>query len=93
MVTSKKAFQSDKSLACTKKSVISATSLKLIKMMLKCRERKPYPHARLLESDNAILMCILHFLALCRGPKWGAWHNTPTLNTSLDVRVLMVTAY
>ena len=33
----KKAFQSGKILACTKKSVICATStLKLIKMMLKC---------------------------------------------------------
>ena len=49
----------------------------------------------LLESDHAILMYILHFFALCRGPKWGggAWHNTPTLNTSLDVHVLMVKAY
>ena len=46
----------------------------------------------LLESDYAILMYILHFFALCRGPKWeGAWHNTPTLNTYLNV--LMVTAY
>ena len=25
----------------------------------------------LLESDYAILMYILHFFALCRGPKWG----------------------
>ena len=34
----KKAFQSGKILACTKKSVISATStLQLIKMMLKCQ--------------------------------------------------------
>ena len=34
----KKAFQSDKILACTKKSVISVTStLKLIKMMLQCQ--------------------------------------------------------
>ena len=34
----KKAFQSDKILACTKKSEICATStLKLIKMMLKCQ--------------------------------------------------------
>ena len=33
----KKAFQSGKNLVCTKKSEISATStLKLIKMMLKC---------------------------------------------------------
>ena len=37
----KKAFQSGKILACTKKSVISATStFKLIKMMLKCQVAK-----------------------------------------------------
>ena len=47
----------------------------------------------LLESDYAIVTSILHFFALCRGPKWGARHNTPTLNTFLDVHVLMVTAY
>ena len=48
----------------------------------------------LLKSDYAILMYILHFFALCSGPKrGGSWHNTPTLNTSLDVHVLMVTAY
>ena len=47
----------------------------------------------LLESDYAILTYILHFFALSRGPKWGAWHSTPTLNTSLKVHVLMVTAY
>ena len=35
----KKSFQSGKTLACTKKSEICATStLKLIKMMLKCQE-------------------------------------------------------
>ena len=47
----------------------------------------------LLESDYAILMYILHIFALCCGPKWGEWHNTPSLNTYLDVHVLMVTAY
>ena len=47
----------------------------------------------LVESDYAILTYILHFFALRRGPKWGAWHNIPTLNTSLDEQVLMVTAY
>ena len=47
----------------------------------------------LLESDYAILTYILRIFALCRGPKWRAWHNTPTQNTSLDVHVLMVTAY
>ena len=46
----------------------------------------------LLESDYAILTYILHFFTLRRGPR-GAWHNTSTLNTSLDVHVLMVTAY
>ena len=43
----------------------------------------------LLESDCAILTYILQFFALCRSPKSGA----STLNTLLDVRVLMVTAY
>ena len=82
----KKALQSGKILACTKKSVISAIpTLKLIKMMLKSQVAKAsstdYMHA-LLESDYAILPYILHFFALCRGPKWGgAWHNAPTLNT------------
>ena len=47
----------------------------------------------LLESDHAILTYILHFFALCRGPSREAWHNTPTINTSLDVHVSMVTAY
>ena len=47
----------------------------------------------LLESNYAILTYILHYFALCRGPKWGPWHNTPILNTSLDVHVLMLTAY
>ena len=55
----------------------------------------------LLEFDYAFLTYILHFSALRRGPKGGmaqysnrgAWHNTPTLNTPLDVHVLMVTAY
>ena len=47
----------------------------------------------LLELDYAILTDILQFFALCRSPKWGAWHNIPTLHTSLDVHVLMVTAY
>ena len=47
----------------------------------------------LLQSDYAILRYILHFFALRRGPKWGAWYNTPTFISSLDVHVLMVTAY
>ena len=50
----------------------------------------------LLKSDYEILTYISHFFALCRGPKGQsreAWHNTPTLNTSLDMHVLKVTAY
>ena len=65
----KQAFQSGKILACSKKSEICATStLKLIKMMLKCQveQASSNMHA-LLESDYAILMYILHFFALCRG--------------------------
>ena len=45
----------------------------------------------LLESDYAILTYILHFFALCRGPKGGmAQYSDPR---PLDVHVLMVTAY
>ena len=47
----------------------------------------------LLESDYAILTYILHFFALCRGPKSGGMAQYSYLNTSLDVHVLMVTAY
>ena len=47
----------------------------------------------LLESDYAILTYILHFLLCAVAQSREAWHNTPTLNTSLDVHVLMVTAY
>ena len=47
----------------------------------------------LVQSDYAILKYILHFFALCRGPKGsGAWPKAP-LNTPLDVHALMVTAY
>ena len=90
----KKAFQSGKILACIKKYEIYTTAtLKLIKMMLDSASLF-HMHA-LLESDYTILTYILHFFALYRSPKWGGgeWHNTPTLNTSLDVHVLMVTAY
>ena len=66
----KKAFQSGKILACTKKSEICATStLKLIQMMLGSASLF-HMHASL-ESDYAILTYILHFFALCRGPKSG----------------------
>ena len=47
----------------------------------------------LVESDYAILTYILHFLLQAVAQSGGAWHNTFTLNTSLDVHVLMVTAY
>ena len=47
----------------------------------------------LLESDYAILTYILHFLLCAVAKSGGAWHKTFTLNTFLDVHVLMVTAY
>ena len=47
----------------------------------------------LLESDYAILTYNLHFLLCAVAQSRDAWYNTPTLNTSLDVHVLMVTAY
>ena len=46
----------------------------------------------LLEFDYAILAYILHFLLCAVAQSREAWHNTPTLNASLDVHVLMVTA-
>ena len=46
-----------------------------------------------LESDYAILTFILHFLLCAVAQSGGPWHKIPTLNTSLDVPVLMVTAY
>ena len=92
----KQAFQSGKILAYSKNSEICATStLKLIKMMLKCQVAQASSTCmlNLLESDYAILTYILPFFALCLAQSREAWHNTPTLNTSLDVQVLMVTAY
>ena len=49
----------------------------------------------LLESDYAILTyCIFSTFLLCAvAQSREAWHNTPILNTSLDVHVLMVKAY
>ena len=47
----------------------------------------------LLESDYAILTYILRFLLCAVAQSGGTWHKTPTLKTSLDVHVLMVTAY
>ena len=48
----------------------------------------------LLESDHAILTYILHFFALCRGPKLGgmAKYYHPTKYV-LDVHVLIVIVY
>ena len=45
----------------------------------------------LLESDYAILNFAL-FCFVARQKGGGEWHNTPTLNTPLDVHVLMVRA-
>ena len=74
----KKAFQSGKILACSKKYEIYTTStLKLIKMMLDSASLF-HMHA-LLESDYPILTYILHFFASYRGPKWwggGGGHGT-----------------
>ena len=47
----------------------------------------------LLEFDYAILTYILPFLLCAVAQSREAWQNTTTLNTSLDVHVLMVTAY
>ena len=49
----------------------------------------------LLESNYAILTYILHFFAFCVAQRGGKGKGTmpPTLNTPLDVHVLMVTAY
>ena len=47
----------------------------------------------LLESDYAILTYILHFFALCRGPKWTGMALYSHPKKSLDVHVLMVTVY
>ena len=68
----KKAFQSGKILATTKKSEICATStLKLIKTKLKCRSVSLFHMHAFLESDYAILTYILHFFTLCCGPRRG----------------------
>ena len=47
----------------------------------------------LLESNYAILRIFCTFLLRTVAQNEEAWHNTPTLNKSLDVHVLMVTAY
>ena len=46
-----------------------------------------------LESDYAILTYILHFFALCRGPKWAGMAQYSDPKKSLDVHALMVTVY
>ena len=67
----KKAFQSGKILACTKKSEICATStLKLIKMMLKCQVGASLFHMHvLLEPDYAILTYIFALFCFATRPK------------------------
>ena len=47
----------------------------------------------LLESDYAIKIYNLHFIALCRGPKSGGMAQYSHPKKPLDVHVLMVTAY
>ena len=47
----------------------------------------------LLESDYAILTIFWSFLFCAVAQNRDAWHNAPILHTSLDVHVLMVTAY
>ena len=91
----KKAFQSGKILACTKKSEICATStLKLIKMILKCQVAQSSSTCMLYYNLITRFYCIFCTFLLCAlAQKIEAWHNTPTLNTFLDVHVLMVAAY
>ena len=47
----------------------------------------------LLKSDYAILKFFCTLLLCAEAQRRGAWHNTPPINTRLDVHVLMVTAY
>ena len=94
----KKTFQSGKILACTKKSEICSTStLKLIKMMLKCQIAQASStcmlHWNLITRFQGIF-CSFLFCAVARGGG-GAWHigtMPPPLNTPMNVHVLMVTA-
>ena len=84
----KKAFQSGKTLACTKKSKICVIStLKLIKMMLKCQVAyKPLPHAcfiRICLRDFNLYFALFCFVPWSKGGG-GAWHNALPLNTLLD---------
>ena len=64
-------------------------------MMVKCQvaEASQFHMHALLESDYVILRIFCTFLLYAVAQSREAWHNTPTLNTSLDVHVLMVTAY
>ena len=45
----------------------------------------------LLESDYTFLKSILHFFALCRGPKWEGMAQYSHPKHAPDVHVLMVT--
>ena len=91
----KQAFQSGKILACSKKSEICATStLKLIKMMRKCQVTQASSTCMLYYNLITRFQRIFCTFLLCAvAQSREAWHNTPTVNTSLDVHVLMVTAY
>ena len=91
----KKAFQSGKILACSKKSEICVTSaLKLIKMMLKCQVAQASSTCMLYYNLITRFYRIFCTFLLCAvAQSGGPWHNTHTLNTSQDVHVLMVTAY
>ena len=92
----KKAFQSGNIVASSKKSEICATStLKLIKMMLKCQVAQASSTCMLyynLDTQFFRLFCTFLLCAVAqRGV--GIAQCPPTLNTPLDVHVLMVTAY
>ena len=93
----KKAFQSCKILACAKKFEICATStLKLIKMMLKYQVVQTSSTCTLyynLITRFQRIFCTFLLCAIAQRGKGGeAWHNFPPKYT-LDVHVLMVTAY
>ena len=75
----KKAFQSGKILACTKKSEICTTStLNLIKMMVKCLVALVLSHAYFIiiwSRDFNVYFALSCFVPWPKGG--GAWHNAP----------------
>ena len=84
----KKAFQSDKSLACTNKSELCATQADYNDAKMPGSASLFHMHPLLL-SDYAILTYILSFFLLCAVAQRGDMAQSPPLN----VHVLMVTAY